>query len=195
MRINVLGGIWSCMSKFENHNSIFVSYSRVLAMFFVIFVHLCQQSNTFLIKASAQFFICGVTIFIILTGYLYGKKNRGEYHYPVNTGKWIKNRCLKLLPPYYIVVAFILVFDVILLNQSISFSQVFMFLTCMEDFCGDYFYQIHGTGHLWYMTILVISYVTILILFKYADRLKKSWGGGINSFMDVTVPYFPIFSS
>lgn len=56
---------------------------------FVIIVHLCQENGNVLVRACAQFFITGVTIFIILTGYLYGIKAR-DIRYPENVFIWLK---------------------------------------------------------------------------------------------------------
>ena len=54
-------------NEMNKSNVLFIFYTRVLAMFFVIIVHLCQENGNVLVRACAQFFITGVTIFIILT--------------------------------------------------------------------------------------------------------------------------------
>lgn len=152
---------------------IFISFSRVLAMFFVIFVHLCQQSDHVLIHGLAQFFITGVTIFILVTGYLYGLKAK-NFNYPKTLSTWIINRMKKILIPYYCIIVIILLINKIFFNQDINFKHFFMFLFCIQDFCGSFFYQIDGVGHLWYITMITIIYCAILIMFTLRNKHKKS---------------------
>lgn len=145
---------------------LYISYARVIAMFCVIIVHLCQQSMNSNIVALAQFFIAGVTIFIILTGVLYGKKANDE-NYPQNIVNWLVERSKKILIPYYIYIVIVLLLDVFLKEEKNILLKGVMFLTCIQDFCGDFFYSIQGTGHLWYLTMLVLQYLLLTILFKF----------------------------
>lgn len=164
--MNALKGILNYMKKLKSFRINYISYARVLAMFFVIFVHLCQQSEINVVRAMAQFFISGVTIFVILTGLLYGSKALKE-EYPDSVTKWMKDRSKKILVPYYVIVLFILIMNFVVLNEKISFTQICMFFTCTQDFFGDFFYQIRGTGHLWYITLQVVLYLMIAFLLKY----------------------------
>lgn len=156
----------------KESNVLFVSYVRVLAMFFVILVHLCQQSGFTPMRAMAQFFITGVTIFVLLTGYLYGLKAR-NINYPGSIVSWLKNRGKRILIPYYITVLFVLLMDRIVYNQKITLKHILMFFSCTQDFFGQFFYQIYGTGHLWYITMLILSYASIAIVLKCRKSHKN----------------------
>lgn len=146
-------------------------------MFFVILVHLCQQSSYSVIKSMAQFFISGVTIFILLTGYIYGEKAL-RIEYPGKISRWGLNRAKRILIPYYLAVTLVLILDVILINARIEIGQIFMLAVCIQDLCGDYFYHIKGTGHLWYITMLVFSYISISFCFVVRKKLLLSVCGG-----------------
>ena len=113
-------------NEMNKSNVLFIFYTRVLAMFFVIIVHLCQENGNVLVRACAQFFITGVTIFIILTGYLYGIKAR-DIRYPENVFIWLKNRAKRILIPYYITVAFTLLMNAIIYDP-VSVKRMFGYI-------------------------------------------------------------------
>lgn len=182
-------------NEMNKSNVLFIFYTRVLAMFFVIIVHLCQENGNVLVRACAQFFITGVTIFIILTGYLYGIKAR-DIRYPENVFIWLKNRAKRILIPYYITVAFTLLMNAIIYD-SVSvkrmFGYILMFFTCIQDFCGQFFYSIQGTGHLWYVTMLWLIYICIAFMLKRRSIYTKNniWIGlGALYIFQITVTMF-----
>lgn len=176
----------------NDEKKLFITFARVIATISVIMVHLCQQSNSPMIKASAQVFITGVTTFIILSGYLYGYYAKKK-SYPVNYRRWFFLRAKKILIPYYVVVAAVLVLNIILIKDSnISVKEFLMFFICVQDCCGEFFYRIVGLGHLWYITMLVLLYIVISLMMKYRDSFKK-YGGYISLFICIVQIFITIF--
>lgn len=51
-----------------------ITYLRVLATISILCCHLVVTFNSKLLEMSAQFFNVGVYLFLIISGYLYGKK-------------------------------------------------------------------------------------------------------------------------
>ena len=152
--------------NYTNDNSQqFITYSRTIGMFFVILVHLCQQSANRDTVALAQFFITGVTIFMIITGYCYGLKAKNR-DYPNSYIRWVISRGGKILIPYYITVSIVVILDAIILCETIGISQLLILIFGIQDFSGDIFYRITGLGHLWYITFVLMSYVLIIALLK-----------------------------
>lgn len=141
----------------------YIKYTRVAAMMFVILVHICQQSSSRIIVSLAQFFIVGVMIFIMLTGYLYGMQSRNKQL--SNMRRWIDSKLIKFIPIYYLVVILVVTLNAIIYNKN-YFDRLWMLFLCCQDFCGEYFHEITGLGHLWYITLLVLEYAVIAILWK-----------------------------
>lgn len=174
-----------------NNDCTFISYVRVLSMLSVICVHLCQKSSYPIIVALAQVFITGVTSFILITGYLFGKK-ANDINYPRSMNQWLLNRAKRILIPYYLIVFIILILNQYILDQQITISKVIMFLLCIQDYCGDYFYQISGMGHLWYISLCVLMYIVLFVLFKFRNCLKK-YGNIILLLIYLTQLFITIF--
>lgn len=74
----------------------FISYLRVFAMILILACHIVQEHNNVYINMTAQFLNVGVSIFIIISGYLYGKKEIKEEYF-----KWIIKRAKRILIPMY----------------------------------------------------------------------------------------------
>lgn len=173
MKTHVMENIFQCTKDNVNKYD-FIPYARVLGMLFVILTHLFQQSNVSIWRAVAQVFIVGVVMFVFVSGYLYGTKAI-DYYYPKGYWQWLKGRYFKILIPYYIFVLFVIIVDCTQYIKNIP-SILLMFFTCVQDFCGDFFYSIRGVGHLWYITMMVMCYLLTPILFKFRDwfRSKKA---------------------
>lgn len=107
-----------------------------------------------------------------------------QKEYPNNIFFWLLNRAKRILKPYYLVIALVLILDIVLLKKNIDVGQILMLVLCVQDLCGDYFYKIIGLGHLWYITMLVMSYIVIAFCFVYRKKLKY-WGGRIIGFLYV----------
>ena len=92
-----------------------ISIVRIVSMFMILICHFCNEMGNKLGSVLGQTFNVGVFIFIIISGYLFGKKNIDK---PVN---WIIKRIKKIMVPVWIWVA---VVNIIYLMKGIPLKFV-----------------------------------------------------------------------
>ena len=88
---------------------VFISYLRVFAMILILMCHIVQEHNNIYINMTAQFLNVGVFIFIIISGYLYGKKEIKEGYF-----RWIRKRAKRILVPMYSFMIFLLIVNLVI---------------------------------------------------------------------------------
>ena len=136
---------------------------RIIAMFSIILCHLMQEMSSSLLIKSAQFFNVGVYIFLFISGLLYGRKNIDNYK------QWIVKRFKTIMIPVY---AFIVILSVILLFQNnFNFKYILIYLFDLQYFFGGMI----GSGHLWFITIIMICYLITILLNKYKTFFSKKY--------------------
>lgn len=128
---------------------------RIVAMMFIVICHLFQKMPNRLLIMSAQFFNVGVFIFLFISGYLYGKKNIDNYK------EWVKRRFKTILIPMYIFI--IILFIIFCFKNIFNIKFLFVYLFNIQYFLGG----IPETGHLWFLSIIVICYIILLCINKY----------------------------
>ena len=69
---------------------------RIIAMFFILFCHFANEMGNTYGNILGQFFNVGVFIFLIISGYLYGKKEIK------NTYQWYLKRFFRIFIPLWI---------------------------------------------------------------------------------------------
>lgn len=145
----------------KQNNSIILL--RVFAMILILACHIVQEHSSEYIKMTAQFLNVGVSIFILISGYLYGmKKISGNY------GAWIFKRAKRILIPLYIFMAYLLVVYLI----KGSNIKIFNWIIYVLNLQGFQIY-IHGAEHLWYLTIIMICYLITPILDMNKEKLNN----------------------
>ncbi len=145
-----------------------ISLLRVFAMFSIL---ACHISSLIGISSLAQFLNIGVQIFLLISGYLYGKKNIKNY------GTWIYNRYIRILIPIFIYILPIVIYcNIASIHNGYMDSLAYIFcLQGIDDIFGFLsFYNYPGTGHFWFITILMVCYLlTIPISHFYRKTNKK----------------------
>lgn len=68
---------------------------RVVAMFMIVACHLAQEYNSDIIAMAAQFFNVGVYVFLLISEFLYGGKEIGNFL------KWFSKRVLVAITGVY----------------------------------------------------------------------------------------------
>lgn len=131
--------------------SLSLSYVRVISMFLIILCHLVQEYNNSILAMSGQIFNVGVIVFFYLSGFLYGDKN---YDFNIN---WLKRRIKKLMLPIYIFLIFYLL-ACLLMDKVINEKALIILLFNLQGFFDSY---LMGTGHLWFVTVIMICYVVL----------------------------------
>lgn len=138
---------------------------RVFATILILCCHLVVIFDNKMIQLTGQFFNVGVYLFLIISGYLYGKK---EISKKTTYKNWLISRGKRILIPMYILMIFL--FCVYLfkgLEIQISHWIIYIFnLQGLEIY-------IYGIEHLWYLTIAMVCYFITIILDKYRNKFNK----------------------
>lgn len=114
----------------------------------------------------------GVTLFFLLSGYgiylsLASAEERG--HLP-NWGSFMKKRCRRIMPQYYVCVTVLLIFMSTRLIGSDGFRHLFAYYTFTENLSP----VTHGSinGALWTMGVIFQFYLIAPLLYR---AVKKNW--------------------
>ncbi len=141
-----------------------ISIARVIGMFFIVLCHIIHYYS-FVPGSSflGQFFICGVQLFIFISGYLYGGKTVTHF------GKWYVRRALTVsLPAILLSVIFIVV--LFITNTAVASSTIIAYCLDLEGllFLGglfsSFFKSIPSLDPLWFTTVIMLCYLLVPIL-------------------------------
>lgn len=141
----------------------YISYLRVFSMICIMLCHITIQSSNGLVNMTSQLFNVGVTIFFIISGYLFGKKNIN-----ISYMKWYKRRIMRIVPPYYLFLILLLITHLVLgIHNSFKVWIVqFLFLQGAEIYAA-------GAEHLWFLTVLMLCYLVTPIIDKIRKKNSK----------------------
>lgn len=142
-----------------------ITYLRVFATILILCCHLVVTFNSKLLQMSAQFFNVGVYLFLIISGYLYGKKDISKNS---TYTKWLISRGKRILIPSYIfmIILFCIYIALGLKIQPLNWIVYIFNLQGLEIY-------VHGAEHLWYLTIAMVCYFITPILDKNKYKLNK----------------------
>lgn len=137
---------------------------RATAMFSIILCHLFQAYNNYL----ASVFNIGVQVFLVMSGYLYGKKDITSWQ------DWYKKRFIKLYIPYFIVAFSVSLLILILNAEAIKWYKYIALLINIQGLrlvFYDYLppLSFSALSHLWFMTAIMFAYFSTPLL----QHLKK----------------------
>ena len=154
-----------------------VNFIRVCGAFMIFLCHACNESGNALLGIFSQFFNVGVPIFFMLAGYLYSTKKP-----PNSVLKWYLRRIKRLIIPLYIFLAMLMAAYWIS-GRSIHTA---VWIQSILPVCGLTQKYISGCGHLWFITHLLICYLTVPLLQRWRTTFVKAasiwcgtviWGG------------------
>jgi peptidoglycan/LPS O-acetylase OafA/YrhL len=137
---------------------------RATAMFSIILCHLFQAYDNYL----ASVFNVGVQVFLVMSGYLYGKKEITKWQ------EWYKKRFIKLYIPYFIVAFSVTLLFVKLNAETVTWYEYLVLLTNLQGLrmvFHNYLPTFHLSSllHLWFMTAIMFAYFSTPLL----QQLKK----------------------
>ena len=145
-----------------------LSMVRFGAMLTVIFCHLFEQIGFTLgygrsLGIIGNFLAVGVQIFLLLSGYLYGRRLLFEKETRL---EFVVRNFKKILLDYYVYV-FCVIIPVYLLwkPESITIRSVFCLVTCSGT--------VGGVGHLWFIPYILVCYLLTPLLFDIKAGLKE----------------------
>lgn len=136
---------------------------RATAMFSIVLCHLFQAYNILSIGSVLNI---GVQVFLVMSGYLYGKKQITCW------SQWYKKRFLKLYIPFTIVWLSVFLFHIIFKTDTIKWYNIVNYLTNLQGLRLVFdITQLHvsGLNHLWFMTAIMFAYFSTPVL----QSLKK----------------------
>lgn len=150
------------------------SYSalRALSCICIVICHILYSLN---IVRPIALYLSGVfvDVFIILSAYLLGRKYVSSNR--INTSKFLNKRLIKLLPTYYIYLFFCFVFIISVAyfhdhSLSLSIKQIISHILLLNWIIpGGQIeqYPLPQLGHLWFMTLIFLCYLTVTIFDKF----------------------------
>lgn len=127
-----------------------ISYIRIIAMIMIICCHVLQFYGNFM----AWWFNVGVQIFLLISGYLYGKKDIDNWIL------FVKKQYKKILLPYWIYLVFITIIYFLIARNLLSCSIVFKAIVASD--------QYKGLEHLWFIPYILFCY----FLTPFLNELK-----------------------
>lgn len=153
-----------------------ISYLRVLAMLSIVACHFLQSLGSH----WAWVFNIGVQVFLLMSGYLYGHKQIGNWR------EWFGKRFVRIYIPYLLfIVAIIPVYAV---ARMLSIKNIFVYLLDIQGVFGG---GVKGLGHLWFMTAIVLCYA-ITPLLQWSRRWAKGLIWLVVLLAAVVILYLPV---
>ncbi|WP_455585734.1 acyltransferase family protein [Bacteroides sp.] len=155
-----------------------VALLHCIGVLMILFGHFAQVMNK---SAVGELLITGVPLFLFLSGYLTGLKRT------LLSVDWLKRKCLRILTPYYLILAVVFIVFLIIgkeefrplqwivLSLNLHGLTNFLFL---NDVSGYYSPLAQGLGHFWYVTIIMLCYLIIIAfsrLYDSSTRMKRHW--------------------
>ena len=149
-----------------------VTILHILGTTMILLCHLFQEAGMY---ALGEIFIIGVPLFLFVAGYLSGKKEI------TNSLKWIWKKLIRILLPYYLLIA--VLFSLYELTKMAEVS-LFQWIFCFFNLQGlNYSYwkfeaygAVDGTGPLWFLTTMMFAYFLTPLFNKFRNvSFKKRY--------------------
>lgn len=112
----------------------------------------------------------GVTVFFVISAWLFGHKWAGGGYKPFAPGAFLKKRCVRIFIPVWILIAFTIPLEYV-------FKGRFELQTIMFNIVGLGWVRPFGvSGHLWYITMLMVLYVAFVLASRVRlDKTRLRW--------------------
>lgn len=135
----------------------------------MVCILLCHLFSWIGIAALSQLFNVGVPLFLLISGFLYGGKT-------VKLRSFLANRYLRVTLPVGIFILFLSVYLYSFARESASFGTIPLYMLNLQGLsflCGYIPYRelCGGTGHLWFITVLMLCYLLMLAFKQIENRL------------------------
>lgn len=112
----------------------------------------------------------GVTVFFIISAWLFGHKWSADEHNPFAPMAFFKKRCIRIFIPVWILIAFTIPLEYV-------FKGRFELQTIMFNIVGlGWVRPFDVSGHLWYITMLMMLYVVFVLASRVRlDKIRLRW--------------------
>ena len=149
-----------------------LDWIRVFAMGGILLDHyLCALGSQSLNDIGMQIGVGGgVTVFFVISAWLFGHKWAGGGYKPFAPGAFLKKRCVRIFIPVWILIAFTIPLEYV-------FKGRFELQTIMFNIVGLGWVRPFGvSGHLWYITMLMVLYVAFVLASRVRlDKTRLRW--------------------
>ena len=141
-----------------------ISSIRFVALCMIVACHIFQGED----MALAWWFNVGVQIYLFISGFLYGTKKITD------ANAWIKKRLVRILVPYYLLLAVVIAFYLIFARDLLKMNSVLSNISLLQGFTNVF---IPGIEHLWFISYIILCYLITPVL-QEADisNTKNSTG-------------------
>ncbi len=148
-----------------------------------LMIFLCHTVFLFgdLIGKTAQFFNIAVTVFFFISAYLYSLR---EKYSQGGVILWYKKRLIRIIVPYYIFL-FALFILFWIFHQEINPLE---WITTGLIIAGVTETPIVSTGHLWFITAIIVCYIITPLLYKVRENKKAT----VLFLSIILICYFPV---
>ena len=161
------------LTKADERNYLIV-FVRVLAMLMIVLCHISTYMGT---TALGLVLDVGVQIFLFLSGWLYSEKKIDS------SFKWLQNRWKKLCIPAYIWSFIMLAIKCLSVFQKEEiWKYVLTHLLNLQGwtkilplFTPSWIKSIMGCGHMWFLTSLMVCYLSMLFLKELETEIKLNY--------------------
>ena len=127
----------------------FVAWVRALSVILILLCHLSQTHSNAYIVMSSQLFNVGVNIFIIISGFLFGRLG---VHRPY--WKWLFHRLKRIFIPYWFFLAIVLTLQT-LRGLSIDPIRLAYSIFGFQRFTHVF----PGSEHTWFISAILLCYL------------------------------------
>lgn len=141
-------------------------YLRAMAIFGIVLCHFCfnfHETLWFGGWCGGTFNVLFLMMSALLLGLAWNKKGRPQYGF-----EFLKHRFGKLSRTYYLFLVAMFAFCFAVGGYTIGMKDVVMHFAYLP-----WFDKLDGFGHLWFMTMIAICYVSLSVV----SRVKLAWGG------------------
>lgn len=144
----------------------FVVWLRAISAILILMCHLVQTHTNPYVVMTSQIFNVGVNVFIIISGFLFGRLGIGRPY-----GKWLTRRLKRIYYPYWLFLAIITVAH-LLRGYEINIPTVLFSVTGAQGF----HYVFPGFEHTWFISAILLCYLFTPLIDILTNRVihKKS---------------------
>lgn len=156
MKVNRIEKIDFEKVKEENTGKInSVSLIRFISVLLIITCHIFQYNNSNI----AYWLNCGVQIFLVMSGFLYGMKTIEK---PLD---WFWHNLKKIYFPYIIYVIIAIIVYYVGAPEYINIISIVKLVTCLGT--------VKGLGHLWFVGYIIFCYLITYLLQIIREEIRE----------------------
>lgn len=176
----------------------FIVWVRVISVFLILLCHLTQAHSSGYVVMTSQIFNVGVNIFIIVSGFLFG---RFGVNHPY--GKWLVKRVKRIFVPYWLFLAAALT-SLVVTGAHLPAGHVVMNILGLQGFT----FNLPYFAHTWFITAILLCYLFTPLMAIITDYVMSkeghlhrnvlvavlcipvAIGAGLYSAIAMTVPFY-----